>query len=164
MAEGLRDGRVLVEDHGWPLLLLRVPAALSVEAVRSFVDAIEGAYLRNERFAVVIDTTAVSKFPAAPARQILSDWVGNPRRAEREHALTVGTALVIASSPLRALTAAVNLARRKATPQQWTATLVEAVEWARNRLVAENVPLTPGAEALYAEVTASRALRMRRGA
>jgi hypothetical protein len=164
MAESRRDGLVVVEDHGWPLLLLRIPAVLSAEAVRSMIDAIEAAYRRNERFVVVIDTTAVSKFPAAPARQILSDWVSDPRRAEREHALTVGTAVVIASSPLRALTAAINLARRKATPEQWTGTLVEAVEWARKSLVAGNVPLTPGAEALYAEVTATRALRARRGA
>jgi hypothetical protein len=164
MGGGLREGLVVIEDHGWPLLLLRIPAALSVEAVRSFVDAIEGAYARNERFAVVIDTTAVSKFPGAPARQILSHWVSDPQRAEREHALTVGTALVIASSPLRALTAAVNLVRRKATPQQWTATLVEAFEWARRRLVDERVPLTPGAEALYAEITRPRTVRARRGA
>jgi hypothetical protein len=155
---------VVVEDHGWPLLFLRIPAALSVEAVRSFIDAIEGAYARNERFAVIIDTTAVTKFPAAPARQILSDWVADPRRAEQERAFTVGTALVIASSPLRALTAAVNVIRRNGTPQQWTATAAEAVEWARNRLLDERVPLTRGAEALHAEITRPRALRARRGA
>lgn len=155
----LREGLVVVEDQGWPLLVLRIPPALSVEAVRSFIDAIEAAYARNQRFAVVIDTTAVSKFPGAPARQILSDWVGDPRRSELEQALTVGTALVIASSPLRALTAAVNLVRRNVTPQQWTATVAEGVEWAWKRLVDERVPLTPGAEALYGEFTRPRQAR-----
>jgi hypothetical protein len=140
-----------------------MPAALSVEAMRAFVYALEGAYARNERFAVVIDTTAISKFPAAPARQVLSDWVGDPRRVEREQALTVGTALVIASGPLRALMAAVNMARQNATPQHWTATLPDAVEWARKRLVEEHVPLTPGAEALCSGITMPRARRVGRG-
>jgi hypothetical protein len=155
------DRLVLVEDRGWPLFLLRIPPSLSVEAMRSFIDAFEAAYRRNERFAVVIDTTALSKFPAAPARQILSDWLHDPPRVEREQALTVGTALVVASGPLRALMSAFNLARRKATPQEWTATWGQAVTWARDRLVAENVPLTRGADALLAEADA---VRTRRGA
>jgi hypothetical protein len=129
--------------------------------MRSFIDAFETAYKRNERFAVVIDTTGLSKFPAAEARQLLSDWLHDPRRIEREQALTIGTALVIASGPLRALMAAVNLARRKATPQEWTKTWGQAVAWAHDRLVAENVPLTPGAEAIIAEAAAGR---VRRGA
>lgn len=153
----------MVHERGWPLLLMQIPSSLSVGTVQSFVSAIEHAYTRNERFAVVIDTTAVSKFPGAPARQILSDWVGNARRGERERELTVGTALVIASGPLRAFTAAVNLVRRQTTPQHWTATVSEAVEWARKRLVEANVPLTPGSEALYAEMTV-RPVRARQGA
>lgn len=159
MPPSLDDGSVLVEDRGWPLLLVRIPASLSAPAMRSFIDAFEAAYKRNERFAVVIDTTPLSKFPAAQARQLLSDWLHDPQRIEREHALTIGTALVVGSGPLRALMAAVNLARRKVTPQEWTKTWGQAVAWAHDRLVAENVPLTPGAEAIVAEAAAGRARR-----
>jgi hypothetical protein len=160
VTDRLRAEPVEVHDRGWPLLFIRIPPFLAVGTVQSFVAAIEHAYARNERFAVVIDTTAVSKFPGAPARQILSDWVADARRAERERTFTVGTALVIASGPLRAFTAAVNLVRRHATPQQWTATVAEAVEWAHKRLVEEHVALTPGSETLLAEMT-SRPTRAR---
>src|SRR5262249_8654302 len=109
--------------------------------------------------AVILDTTPVVKFPDAKTRQILTDWVADPMRAERERAFTVATAVVIPSSPLRALTAAINLMRRPVSPQQWTATVAEAAEWARRRLAEACVQLPPAAEGLYAELTAPRLLR-----
>jgi hypothetical protein len=162
MVQPRPDERLSVEDRGWPLLVVRFPPVVSVDTMQSMVKTIEQAYERGERFVAIIDTTAVLKFPAAPARKILTDWVADANRAERDRAFTVGTAVVLPSGPLRALTAAINLVRPPVSPQQWMATLPEAVEWARRRLLDAGVALTGGAEALYAEVR--RGPRAQRGA
>jgi hypothetical protein len=144
-------------------VFVRFPHEISADTMQALVDGIERAYDRRERFAVVVDTTAVVKFPGAPARQVLTDWVADAARAERERLFTVGTAVVLSSGPLRALTAAINLMRRPVAPQHWTKTLGEAVEWARRQLRDAGVPMTQRAEALYTEITAPRA-RARPGA
>jgi hypothetical protein len=156
MAVGSREEVVTVEDGAWPILVIRFPVVVSAETVQSMLRAIERAYARKQRFAVIVDTTPVSKFPAAPARQVLSDWVADGQRAERERAWTVTTVVVLESGPLRALTAAINLMRKPVSPQHWTATFGDAVEWARRCLIAEGAKLPPGAEALYEETRGAR--------
>ena len=150
---------LVVEDRGWPLLVVRFPHAITDVTMRAFIEAIERAYARKERFAVVIDTGLVAKFPTAPARQILTDWIADERRAERERLYTVATAVALASGPLRALTAAINLMRRPVSPQHWTKTVYEAVEWSRLRLIDAGVTWTAGADALYAKMATPRARR-----
>jgi hypothetical protein len=151
------DEVLVVEDHGWPLFIVRLPTAVSVETVRSMVDAFEGAYDRGERFAAIVDSSRVLKFPSAAARRVVTDWVASPQRAQRERTFIVATAIVLVSGPLRALSAAINLARPPASPQHWAATMAEAVEWTTQRLIDSGVPLTAGTSALHAEVTAERA-------
>ena len=157
----VRADDVVVEDGGWPLFIVRLPPTVSVETVQSMIAAFEGAYDRGERFATIIDSSPILKFPSAPARQVLTDWVGSPQRVERERAFTVAVAVVLLSGPLRALSAAINLARPPASPQRWASTMAEAVEWTTQRLIDSGVPLTPATRALYAEVTSTRRRRAR---
>jgi len=156
MAHAPGDEILAADDQGWPILLARFPPFITAETMRSFARMIESAYEREERFAAIIDTTLVTKFPSPGARQILTDWVANARRAERERRYTVTTVVVIPSGPLRAFTAAINFARRPTSPQHWVATIDEAARWARQTLLAAGVALTPGAEAMYEQLTASR--------
>jgi hypothetical protein len=164
MLQARGDDVLVVEDRGWPLFVVRLPPAVSVETVRSMVDAFEGAYDRGERFAAIVDSTLIVKFPSAGARRVLTDWVASPHRAERERTFTVAVAVVLLSGPLRALSAAINLARPPASPQRWAATMAEAVEWTTQRLIDSGIPLTAGARALHAEVTAAHTRRGERAA
>lgn len=130
----------VVDERGWPLLLVRFPTLITADTMNTVITAIERAYERRERFAVVVDTSAVSKFPDARTRQILTDWVADARRTELDQKYTVATAVVISSGPLRALTAAINLVRRPVSPQHWTATLAEGLDWARGKLLEAGIP------------------------
>jgi len=157
MATGPRGGGLVVDDRGWPLLLFTLPSVMTEDAVRAFGEAANRAYDRRERFAVVVDTSAVTKAPDAATRRALTDWLGEPGRAAKERAYTIGTAVVLTSGPLRAITAAIQFVRPPSSPQQWTATLPEAIAWARQRLLEAGVPMPPGADALSSRGRASHA-------
>ncbi len=156
MALAPREEPLVLDDRAWPLLVVRFPTVVSGETLRLVVRGINQVYERRERFVVVADTTPVMKFPSAEARQVLGDWLRDPTRSERERAYTLGTGVVVSSGPLRALTAAFNLVRRPVSPQHWTATFVEAVEWSKGRLAEAGIPLNPAIEALSAESSGVR--------
>jgi hypothetical protein len=154
MAHDSRDDFAVVDYRGWPLLTARLPEAFSIQGMQAFVVDLDRAYDRAERFAAVIDASPAAKFPSAPSRKILTDWLTDPRRSERERAYTIGTAVVLPSGPVRALTTAINMVRRPVSPVQLTATLPEAAKWAKERLLGEGVVLNAAANAVYAELTA----------
>jgi hypothetical protein len=142
-----RDDFAVVEDRGWPLLTVRFPAAVSADGMQAFVDAVDRAYDRAERFFAVINASSITRLPSPAARKILTDWLTNPRRVERDRAFTIGSA--------------VNMVRRPVSPVHLTATLQEAAQFAKRRLVEEGVALNADGNALYAELTAPRAARAR---
>jgi hypothetical protein len=156
MANASRDDFAVVEDRGWPLLSVRFPPNISAEGMHAFVDAVERAYARRQRFVVVVDAAPVAKIPSAPARKILTDWLTDPDRSERDRAFTIGTAVVLPSGPVRVLTTAINMVRRPVSPVHLTATLLKAAQWARRLLDEEGVVLSAEADALYAELTTPR--------
>jgi hypothetical protein len=154
MAHEDRDDFTVVEDRGWPLLVVRFPPAISAPGMHAFVAAVERAYDRRERFVAVVDAAPVAKVPSAEVRKILTDWLTDPDRSERDRAFTIGTAVVLPSGPVRVLTTAINMVRRPVSPVQLTATLLQAAQWAKRRLVEEGVVLSAEGNALYAELTA----------
>jgi hypothetical protein len=151
---------VIVEQRAWPLLIVTFPSAASDDAVLSFIRAIDRAYARHERFAVVIDTTPVLKFPGASARALITDWTANAERIALERAYTVGTSVIMPSGPLRALVAAIQAVQRPATTTHWARNIREAIAWARQRLVERSIVLTPLAESVCAEMTGERARKV----
>jgi hypothetical protein len=136
------DERLVPDDSMWPLLYLPFPRVVGESTVRALIDAFEGAFAREEKFAVILDGTGITRFPGAPERKMVVDWMSAAPR-ERERTWNIGTAIVIPSGPMRALVAAFNLIRRPVAPQEWTATLGEAIDWARAQLVAAGAPLNP---------------------
>jgi hypothetical protein len=156
MAHVYRDGFAVVEDRGWPLLMVRFPRDISADGMQAFANAIERAYDRRERFVALVDAAPVAKLPSGPARKILSDWLTDPERCERDRACTIGTAVVLPSGPVRVLTAAINMLRPPVSPVRLAATMLEAAQWARARLLDEGVVLNAEATALYAELTVPR--------
>jgi hypothetical protein len=137
-------------DGAWPVLVVQLPRVMGMTAIRSIVDGYEVHLRRNERFASVVDCSLVSKFPGASERKVLIDWLGDDARIERERRLTVATAVVLTSGPMRAFVSAINWVRRPNTPQIWTATRAEAVDWCRERLLDAGIALPPAVGALRA--------------
>jgi hypothetical protein len=135
-------------DSTWPLVVVVLPPVMGMTAIRSLVDGYEMLLRRDQRFAHVVDCAAVSKFPGVAERKVLTDWLGDDARVERERRLTVATAVVLTSGPMRAFVSAINWVRRPSTPQKWWATQPEAVEWCCELLVGEGVALPASVGAL----------------
>jgi hypothetical protein len=138
-------------DGAWPLLLVEMPAAMSMVTIESIIAGFEGVHSRHERFAVVIDCSAVSRFPGAEERRKLLDWMKEEAQHARERRDTIGSAVVLTSGTMRALLSAMNWVHRPAAPQVWKATLGEAIEWGCSRLVEAGLGLTPAITALRTE-------------
>jgi hypothetical protein len=152
MAPVTRDGFAVVDDRAWPILMVRFPREVSADGMQAFANAIDRAYDRRERFVALVDAAPIAKLPSAPARKILTDWLTDPARCERDRACTIGTAVVLPSTPVRVLTAAINMVRPPVSPVRLTATLLEAAQWVRARLLDEGIALNAEASALYAEL------------
>jgi hypothetical protein len=142
--------------------MLRFPPVVTVGTMRSVVGAFARAFSRKERFAVVVDGSAIVKFPNAAARLVVTDWLADPQRAELERTYSVGAAVVMTSGPMRALVAMFHLVRRPISPQHWTPDRTDAFEWAQSRLVKEGIAPTNAMAALGVELKASRAGAQRR--
>jgi hypothetical protein len=135
-------------DNTWPLAVVLLPPVMGMTAIRSIVDGYDALVRRNQRFAHVVDCSAVSKFPGGAERKVLIDWLGDEARIERERRLTIATAIVLTSGPMRAFVSAINWVRRPSTPQKWMATQPEAVEWCCQLLGEAGIALPPAVGAL----------------
>ncbi len=139
------------DDSAWPLLLVYMPPLMNnMTVIRSIIDGFDAAYRRNERFASILNGSAVAKFPGSAERKVLMDWVGQESRLELERRLSVATGLVLTSGPMRAFVSAINWVTRPVSPQKVTATQEEAVEWCCERLQAAGIVLPPAVGALRA--------------
>jgi hypothetical protein len=133
----------------WPLIVVRLPTLMNdVPTIQALIGYLERAHLRGERFAVMVDCSAVVKFPGSVERRMLMDWMAEERHLAHERAHTVGTAIVLTSGPMRALMSTMNWVRRPQTPQVWKATTTEAIEWCCQALTKEGIALSPALEAL----------------
>jgi hypothetical protein len=146
-----------VDESMWPLLLLTFPRVVTESTVRRLIAAYETAFQRATRFIAVCDGTAIAKFPGAAERKILVDWMTTTEGFnERERKWTLGTGVVVPSGTMRALVAAFNLIRRPISPQQWTATLVEALDWSHARFVGAGISPNPRLDEMRTALRAQR--------
>jgi hypothetical protein len=139
-------GVVRFDTSAWPLLVIRMPDRLDLEAIESFFEGLDAVFARKSRFSAIVDTTALSGFPDAVGRQRLVE--GLNKRSFTEKAYTVGNGVVIVSAAARAVLTAINWVRPPITTQYLVADFAEAVEWCCGRLTAAKVLLTPEIEAL----------------
>jgi hypothetical protein len=148
---------VEVDDGAWPLIVARMPEELDAPAIDSMFRGFDKALSRNAKFATVVDTTALSKFPDALGRQRIGEYMKARTIAERLYNL--GNAVVIRSASARAVLTAINWIRQPVTAQHLVATFPEALEWCCERLERAGVPLSPALEALRARERAGGAQR-----
>lgn len=139
-------------DATWPLIVVRLPPVMrEARVVQALIDNFERVHARNGRFVVMVDCSAVAKFPGPVERKMLTDWLAGSRLKNKEREHTIGAAVVLTSGPMRAFVSAINWVRRPETPQVWKATPAEALDWCCQQLVEAGLPLTPAIESLRAE-------------
>jgi hypothetical protein len=136
-------------DATWPLVVVQLPTHMNqVSSIEALVANFDRAHRRGERFAIVVDGSAVVKFPGGVERRMLIDWMSEETQRKREREHVVGVAVVMTSGPMRALMSTMNWVRRPQVPQVWKATTVEAIEWCCQALTKEGIALSPSLEAL----------------
>jgi hypothetical protein len=149
------------DDGAWPLLLVDLPPSMNMVAIESIIAGFERVNGRGERYINVVDCSSVARFPGATERRRLLDWMKHETRFERERRLVIASAVVLTSGTMRALLSAMNWVHRPAAPQEWMATLGEAIDWSCERLVAAGMAITPAIAGLRTE-SKRRALDSRR--
>jgi hypothetical protein len=148
-------GRLVdVDTTAWPLVVFRFPRRLHIEAVDDFLAGADAVLERRERFATLIDTTALEQFPTATERHHLVSQMNLRTFAERT--LNLGNGVVIVSAPARAVLTAINWIRPPVTPQLIAGSYREALEWCCARLAGAGIALSPPLAELRAKLAASR--------
>ena len=130
---------VEVIDRAWPLLILRMPAALDEAAVESMFKGMDRVLEREARFTMVVDTRALKSFPTPVERKTIAKWMTERTLAEARYNL--GNAVVMTSPFARAAFAAIQWIRRPVTAHFMTANTVAGIDWCAERLKAASIPV-----------------------
>jgi hypothetical protein len=143
-------GRLVETDlAAWPLVVFRMPERLDLPAFESFMRGIDGALGRQAKFSAIIDTSALTTFPNAIERRWFIEEVN--KRTFAEKAYNLGNAVVIVSTPARAVLTAMNWVRAPVVTQYLVPTFSDALDWCCMRLIQAGIGLTPTINALRAD-------------
>ncbi len=123
---------VEIDETAFPLIFVEMSTVLDDAAITSMFRAFDRVLARSARFAAVIDTTPLTRFPEARERKRITDWM--KQRIVAEALYNLGNALVVDSAPARAAIAAVNWLRKPANPQGAFVRRWEAADWCCERL------------------------------
>jgi len=137
---------VEVSDAAFPIVVMRVPVALDGPAIRSMFDGMDRVLHREARFALIVDTRALKRFPTAVERSSIAEWMKARSFAEARYNL--GNAVVLSSPTARAVLTAIQWVRRPITAHGYMATMNEAIDWCCERLAKAGLPLPSGLSAL----------------
>ncbi|HEY2515662.1 MAG TPA: hypothetical protein VGI39_32560 [Polyangiaceae bacterium] len=118
--------------------------------------------VREERalYYVIIDALALTRLPDPSERQQLTDWMSDPARTEVESRYGLGTSIVLASRPLRAVLTAINWIRRPPKPQLVVETVLEGIDQGLEHLREAKTSISPAMQLLRShESTRARPAR-----
>jgi hypothetical protein len=127
----------LYDDSNWPLYRISLPAKdLNDEEFASFLDALDGLFLRREMFGVVLDAR---RAPLLGAKR--RQTVGKHAKAslERHPGLLTGFAVLLSSPMQRGVFTAIQWILRSVPPTRAFATLLEAEMWLVSQLLGAGV-------------------------
>ena len=139
-------------DSAFPLVLVRLPTAIGgprLEELFAGFDRVQKR-VRDEQapYYVVVDALALTKLPDPAERQKLTDWMSDAARTEVESRYGLGTSIVLASRPLRAVLTAINWIRRPPKPQIVVETVIEAIDVGLEHLREAKVAISPAMQTL----------------
>jgi hypothetical protein len=98
--------RFITYTHAWPLFITVLPPRFDLHDVEAYIPEVDALYLRRERFATLVDTSAVSALPGASERRRLAEWQNATIDSIQRY--NVFTATVIQSPVVRGALTAMN--------------------------------------------------------
>lgn len=101
-------------------------------------------FRRESRFALLVDTRALSQLPNAVERRLLVQHLSD--RTGPETRYNVGNGIVLTSFAARCVLTAIQWLRPPPVPQTFVATRAEGVAWCCAQLQAAGIALTPELE------------------
>src|SRR5215471_5953720 len=132
---------VITED--WPVIVVdfpeaRVPDAALKDSLFHLEELMKTANQRHERTYTITDMTRMTEFPPSSQRQYAAAWTS--RTLPLQKAATVGAAMVIRGTMLRALINAVHWIAPPGMPSAFVATRREAFAEAIAAFEAAHMP------------------------
>lgn len=132
---------VQVRLEHWPLAVIVVGASLEREDLPELERTIDGVYARQQRFATLVDCSAVTSMPDAQTRKRLAEWQNETRASIRR--FNVISATIVTSAVVRGAMTAMNWIFEPPNPQVTTATFGEALDACVAALRKEGIRLPP---------------------
>ena len=131
--------RLLIYTHTWPLFITVMPHAIDLRDIDVYVQEVDALYKRRERFATLVDTSAVSSLPGAHERKRLADWQNATVDQIRRY--NVFTATVVRSSVMRGAMTAMNWIFRPPNEQVAVASFEDGFSQCLDKLRADGAKL-----------------------
>jgi len=135
-------GDIQLDGSLWPLLLVRFEGVPTTPQVEAYLAGMTSFLERGEPYVSLLDSSGMTGMGPAEQRHMQAAWL--KRHDAKLRVLNQGTAFVITSPLVRLAVSVVFHLKPKNTPYLIAATLLEAADWAAQRLVAAG--LAPAAE------------------
>jgi len=148
--------------HAWPLFITVVPATFDAGDVEAYIVEVETLYRRGERFASLVDTSALSSLPGAAERRRLADWQNSTKDAIKRY--NVFTAIVVRSPVMRSALTAMNWVFRPPNEQVVVSSFADGFVRCIDKLRADGHPVPPEFERVAREAPPTSAEDTFRGA
>jgi hypothetical protein len=116
----------------YPILYLKIGAKYDETDFRALERDMAPIYARRAKFVMIVKTEPNSYLPDARTRKIVVEWWKSME--ELQKAWNAGTAIVVASAPIRGALTALSWLFTPPTPQIFVRNLDEAVDWAEAQL------------------------------
>jgi len=132
-------GRIDIDTAAWPLAVVTFPRGEIADAdFDGYLEELGNWLDVGDRYATVTDTTQMQRPIDARQRARLDDWIDAHSPQLRE--VSAGNALVVSSTLMRGVLAALYWVKKPPNPHHVVPTLDEAIEWCQGQLGATHAP------------------------
>lgn len=118
-------------DH-FPVLFMRIGTKYDEQDLRAFAEEMQPIFARREKYVMIVRTAPNSYLPDAKMRKALVEWWKS--MADLQTRWNVGTAIIVASAPIRGALTALSWLFTSPTPQVFVSSMDEAIEWSEKKL------------------------------
>ncbi|NLY93582.1 MAG: hypothetical protein GXY23_06090 [Myxococcales bacterium] len=139
--------RAMDLDTGhYPILFLTIGSKYEVEDLRAFQAEMQPIFARRQKYVLIVKTSPNSYLPDAKMRKAVVEWWKS--MADDQARWNLGTAVIVASAPIRGALTALSWLFTSPTPQVFVSNADEAVTWAEKMLRQAGIEPPASASAL----------------
>lgn len=124
-------------EHLWPLFVTVMPANASMAELKSYFAHVDTLYGRRERFATLVETSAVRSIPSAAERKFIADYQNETLDKIQQY--NVFTATVVPSPLIRGSMTAIRWLFKPPNEQVTVGTFGEGLTLCVDKLKADGV-------------------------